>query len=68
MIDGSMSPDVLQSAVAWLRRNPSHPGEHLADMLEGQSPMTVDLALRLEAAAWDPAEGWMRWQVDYDAA
>lgn len=82
-VDGFMPPDVLESAVEWLRRNPSHPGEDLAgilerfnlgvpeaaarlgvesadlaDVLEGRSPMTVDLALRLEAAGWDTAEGW----------
>lgn len=92
-VDGFMPPDVLESAVQWLRRNPSHPGEDLAgilerfnlgvpeaaarlgvesadlaDVLEGRSPMTVDLALRLEAAGCDTAEGWMRWQVDYDVA
>ena len=40
----------------------------LAAVLEGREPVTVDLALRLEAAGWDTAEGWMRWQVDYDIA
>lgn len=84
-VDGSMPSDMLQSAVEWLRRNPSHPGEDLTGILErfnlgvpeaaarlggesaglvavleGRAPMTVDLALRLEAAGWDMAEGWMR--------
>lgn len=43
-------------------------GADLAAVLEGREPVTVDLALRLEAAGWDTAEGWMRWQVDYDVA
>ena len=40
----------------------------LAAVLEGREPVTVDLAMRLEAAGWDTAEGWMHWQVDYDIA
>lgn len=43
-------------------------GADLAAVLEGREPVTVDLALRLEAAGWDTAEEWMRWQVDYDVA
>ncbi len=39
----------------------------LADVLEGRVPMTVDIALRLETAGWDTAEGWMSWQVDRDS-
>ena len=40
----------------------------LTAVLEGRQPVTIDLALRLESAGWDTAEGWMRWQVDYDVA
>ncbi len=92
-IDGEVPPDVLQARVEWLRRNPSHPGLSVGDILErksldvakaasdlgvecadlsavieGQAPVTMDLALRLEAAGWDTAERWLRWQVDHDVA
>ena len=30
--------------------------------------MTIDLALRMEAAGWDAAEGWLQWQTEYDLA
>lgn len=33
-VDRSMPPDVLQSAVEWLRRNPSPPGADLTGILE----------------------------------
>ena len=92
-IDGEVPPDVLQARVEWLRRNPSHPGLSVGDILErksldvakaaahlgverkdlaavikGREPVTIDLALRLEAAGWDTAERWLRWQVDHDVA
>ena len=93
VIDGEVPPDVLQARVEWLRRNPSHPGLSVGDILErksldvamaaahlgvertdvaavleGRAPVTIDLALRLEAAGWDTAERWLRWQVDHDVA
>ena len=40
----------------------------LAAVLECREPITLDLALRLEDAGWDTAEGWLRWQVDHDIA
>lgn len=74
-IDGEMPPDVLRARLEWLRRNPSHPGLSVGDILEresldvaeaasnlgveradlaavieGRAPVTIDLALRLEAA------------------
>ena len=92
-IDGEVPPDVLQACVEWLRRNPSHPGLSVGDILErksldvakaaahlgveradlaavieGRAPVTIDLALGLEAAGWDTAEHWLRWQVDHDVA
>ena len=92
-IDGEVPPDVLQARVEWLRRNPSHPGLSVGDILErkslgvaeaaahlgveradlaavikGRAPVTIDVALRLEAAGWDTAERWLRWQVDHDVA
>lgn len=92
-IDGEVPPDVLQARVEWLRRNPSHPGLSVGDILErkslgvgeaaahlgveradlaavieGRAPVAIDLALRLEAAGWDTAERWLRWQVDHDVA
>lgn len=92
-INCEVPPDVLQARVEWLRRNPSHPGLSVGDILErksldvaeaasdlgvesanlsavieGQAPVTMDLALRLEAAGWDTADRWLRWQVDHDVA
>ena len=40
----------------------------LGAVLECREPITLDLALRLEDAGWDTAEGWLRWQVDHDIA
>ena len=93
MIDREVPPHVLQARVEWLRRNPSHPGLSVGDILErkslgvaeagagiggecanlaaaiqGRAPVTIDLALRMEAAVWDTAERWLRWQVDHDVA
>ena len=90
MIAGA-SPD------AWLRRNPLHPGEHIADYLEpaddypgmsvaeaarklgvsrsrlsrvlqGKGSVTLDLAMKLEAAGWAAADDWMGFQTRYDIA
>lgn len=35
-------------------------------MIEGRAPMTIELALRMEAAGWEAAEGWLQWQTEYD--
>lgn len=40
----------------------------LTAVIEERAPVTPDLALRIEAAGWSCAEGWMRSQVDYDLA
>ena len=40
----------------------------LTAVIEERAPVTPDLALRMEAAGWSRAEGWMRSQVDYDLA
>ena len=34
----------------------------------GQSPITPELALRMEAAGWPAADLWTRLQADYDLA
>lgn len=86
-----LSPD------SWLRRNPSHPGEHVADhfepidddpgmsvaeaarklgvsrsrlsrVIKGKGPVTLDLAMKLEAIGWATADHWMRLQTRYDIA
>lgn len=90
MIAGT-SPD------AWLRRNPPHPGGHIALHLEpaedypgtsvteaakklgvsrsrlsrvlnGKSPITLDLAMKLESIGWACADDWMEFQTRYDIA
>lgn len=40
----------------------------LTAVIEGRAPVTVDLALRIEAAGWSRAEGWLQWQSEYDLA
>ena len=86
-----LSPD------SWLRRNPRHPGRHIAFHLEAdeeypgmsvaemarklgvsrsrlarvcreQSPITLDLAMKLEAYGWATADAWMGMQTRYDIA
>ena len=90
MIAG-LSPD------SWLRRNPPHPGGHIAAYLEpaedypgmsvaeaakklgvsrsrlsrvlqGKGPITLDLAMKLEAVGWAAADDWMGFQTRYDIA
>ena len=41
---------------------------HLESVIACREPVTLDLALRLEAAGWDTAERWLRWQLEYDLA
>ena len=40
----------------------------LIRVIEGQAPVTPELALRMEAAGWSSAEFWMRLQSKYDLA
>ena len=40
----------------------------LTAVIEGRAPVTPDLALRMEAAGWSPAAGWLGMQRDYDLA
>ena len=40
----------------------------LTTVIEGRAPVTPDLALRMEAAGWSPADGWLGMQCDYDLA
>lgn len=92
-IDGAVPAEALEARVEWLRRNPSHPGHHIAvscelksvsvaeaaaqfgiecadltAVIEERSPVTPDLALRLEEAGWSPAERWLGMQTAYDLA
>ena len=41
---------------------------HLESVIACREPVTLDLALRLEAAGWDTAERWLRWQLEHDLA
>lgn len=44
------------------------PREALQRVLDGNAPVTPDLARRLEAAGWSTAEFWLSRQASYDAA
>ena len=39
---------------------------NLAEVTAERAPMTAELAVRLQAAGWMPAIGWMRIQIAYD--
>ena len=41
---------------------------HLESVIACREPVTLDLALRLEAAGWDTAERWLCWQLEHDLA
>ena len=41
---------------------------HLESVIVCREPVMLDLALRLEAAGWDTAERWLRWQLQHDLA
>ena len=41
---------------------------HLESVIACREPVTLDLALRLEAMGWDTAERWLRWQLEHDLA
>ncbi len=83
---------------AWLRLNPSHPGEFIRDgyldacddypgmtvteaakklgvnritlarVVNGHRPITLNLAMKMEAAGWATADVWMAFQTKYDIA
>ena len=40
----------------------------LESVIACREPVTLDLALRLEAAGWDTAERWLRRQLEHDLA
>lgn len=44
------------------------PCDALQRVVDGQAPVTLDLARRMEAIGWSTAEFWMRRQASYDAA
>ena len=44
MIDGAVPAEVLEARVAWLRRNPSHPGHHIAGSCELKSVSVAEAA------------------------
>ena len=41
---------------------------HLSRVIHGRGPVTLDLALKMEAAGWSTAENWMQLQTRYDIA
>lgn len=42
--------------------------QQLHNVIAGRSPVTVDMALRLEAGIGSTAETWLRMQTNYDLA
>lgn len=56
MIDGSVPPEVLEEYGAWLRRNPAHPGWHLAGTLERKSLSVAEAAELFGVESADLAE------------
>ena len=40
----------------------------LSRVLQGRGPITLDLAMKLEAAGWATADIWMAYQMNYDIA
>ena len=42
--------------------------EHLSRIIHGRKPVSVDLAMKLEAIGWATAEVWMGLQTAYDIA
>lgn len=44
------------------------PCDALQRVVDGQAPVTLDLARRMEAIGWSTAEFWLRRQASYDAA
>ena len=52
-IDGAVPAEVLEARVAWLRRNPSHPGHHIAVSCELKSVSVAEAAAQFGI---DPAD------------
>jgi addiction module HigA family antidote len=42
--------------------------QQLHNVIAGRSPVTLDMALRLEAGLGSTAETWLRMQTNYDLA
>lgn len=52
-IDGAVPAEVLEALVEWLRRNPSHPGHHIAVSCELKSVSVAEAAAQFGI---DPAD------------
>ena len=52
-IDGAVPAEVLEARVEWLRRNPSHPGHHIAVSCELKSVSVAEAAAQFGI---DPAD------------
>lgn len=64
--EGWIGEDGVTEAVAAEILEVSH--QTLSRVLNGQAPISPELALRLEAAGWSTARFWMALQVNYDLA
>ncbi len=42
--------------------------ESLSRVINGRTAISIDLALKLEAAGWATADVWLEWQLSYDLA
>lgn len=42
--------------------------ESLSRVIHGKAAISVDLALKLEAAGWGAADIWLEWQLSYNLA
>ncbi len=40
----------------------------LSRVVNGRGPITLDLAMKMEAIGWATADAWMRLQIDWDIA
>lgn len=41
---------------------------HLSRVIHGRSPISLDLAMKMDALGWGTAEGWMEAQTRYDVS
>lgn len=40
----------------------------LSRIVNGHDPISMNLALKMEALGWGAADGWLKYQLDYDLA
>ena len=60
--------DYSGMSAAEAARNLGVSRSRLSRVLNGRAPITLDLAMKLDAFGWGTAEGWMESQSRYDVA